>query len=155
MEPSKKRFSVWESPDNGETWPEQFDAITIKQEVTRCLTAKEIRRWIDKYYGIPCNRAADHLYGVIVHREMNENQSVVMLDVARAYHHVHLLVSEVTGSSRYGYQAGKIELFGENQIGTIGSGDFLTYFCVQQDFVPVEGEILGMMVAALRDNFRG
>lgn len=154
MEPVQKRFSVWERPDTGSVWPEQFDAITIKQEVARTLTAKELRRWIDNFYDIPHARAADHLYGVVVHRETNEGEAAVILDTGKAYRHVSLVVSAVVGTKEYGYDAVDIVQFGENQIGTVDAGDYLTYFSVQQDFVPIQGELLGMMIAALRDKLR-
>lgn len=154
MEPTQKRFSVWEPPDNGTKWPECFDAITVRQEVSRYVKPKEVRRWLDEYYGYPYQRASDYLYGAIVHQENNEHEAVVMFDLARAYHHVSLITSRVIGSSQYGYAVGEVELFSENQVGVVNTGDYLTYFCVQQDFSPVEGELLGAMIGSFRDYLR-
>ncbi len=150
--PVSKRHSLLESPDIGERWPERFDAITIEQLVTRPFKAKEARRQLDYFFEIPLKRDQTFLHGVIWHFPNNENQSVVMFDTNTSYMRVNFLTSTILGNSIYGYAPTEpINVLCGDKNFEIGATDYLTYFKTPRDFEPVQGEVLGMMIGAARD----
>jgi hypothetical protein len=153
--PVSKRYSIIELPDTGEKWPDQFDAITIEQRVTRLYKAKEARRMLDHFFEIPIKRQADSLYGVLWHFKDNEHQGVVMFDTNESYSRASFVTALIVGCPAYGYAAnqGIDSLTGEENF-RINQGDYLTYFKVPSEFQPATGEVLGMMIGAARDEIR-
>ncbi len=150
--PVSKRYSLLDSPDTGERWPERFDAITIEQLVSRPFKAKEARRQLDYFFEIPLQREQNFLHGVIWHFPNNENQSVVMFDTNASYMRVNFLTSNILGNSLYGYEpTERMDVLSGDKSFGVGASDYLTYFKTPRDFEPVQGEVLGMMIGAARD----
>jgi len=151
--PIEARSSYLERPDVGEHWPEGFDATTILQKASRLYKAKEARRILDRYFGFPAERDPGQLYGAMWHFRENDTQSVVMFDTNRAYEFAEFFAVTVIGNKKYGYET-FLEcdpFLHRDRYMDVREGNYLTYFKVPRDFHPVDGEILGMMVASARD----
>lgn len=153
--PVSKRYSLLESPDTGERWPESFDAVTIEQQQGRHFKAKEARRNLDQLFEIPIHRRPDYLYGLILHYPDDENRGLVMFDTAHRYNHVEFDTMLIVGTKEYGYKPGGDKEILQGDLGyEITEGNLITYFKVPGEFEPIEGEVLGMIVAAARDELR-
>ena len=149
--PIAKRYSLLESPDTGERWPERFDAITIEQQAARYFKAREARRQLDHFFDIPLKREPNFLHGVVWHFPNNDNQSVVMFDTNSLYSRTVLLISTVLGNPMYGYSSvGQIDTLSGEENFKVNSSDYLTYLKAPRDFEPVAGEVLGMMISVAR-----
>jgi hypothetical protein len=148
----EKRHSMLEDPDTGEVWPDGFDAITVLQREKRLFKAKEARRFIDYFFHHGIGTRSGDLKGVVLHYQDNEHEACVMFDTNMPYMQARFVVVKLLGSRTYGYRASEgLDVLQHDRGCVVLKDNLLTYFRVPVEFEPVQGEVLGMMVAEARD----